>query len=78
MSERQKRADIDTANVVARGINILSVRDRSVARHYMAYKQVPDHVIARVLDHPDLRRRPSEEQLRSEAITPLPPGPAGN
>ncbi len=75
MSVRQKRIDIDTANVVARGINILLVRDRSVARHYMEVKHVPPNVIDRVLDHPGLRRMPSAEQLRSEAITPFPPGP---
>lgn len=75
MSERQKRTDVDTANVVARGINILLVRDRSVARHYMEYKHVPPHVIDRVLDHPALRRMPSAGQLRSEAITPFPPDP---
>lgn len=76
MSDRQKRTDIDTANVVTRGINILHVRDRSVARHYMEYKHVPPQVINRVLDHPGLRRTPSAEQLRSEAITPFPPDPA--
>lgn len=75
MSERQKRTDIDTANVVTRGVNILFVRGRSVARHYMEYKHVPPDVIDRVLDRPCLRRVPSAEQLRSEAITPFPPGP---
>lgn len=75
MSERQKRVDIGTANVVTRGINILLVRDRSVARHYMEVKHVPSNVIDRVLDHPGLRRLPSAEQMRSEAITPFPPGP---
>ena len=31
---------------------------------------LPDHVIARVLDHPELRRRGSAAQSISEAITP--------
>lgn len=72
MSERQKRADIDTAEAVTRGVNILHVRDRSVAQNYMEYKRVPAHVIERVLDHPSLRRVPSPELARSAAITPLP------
>lgn len=75
MNERQRRTDTDTANVVTRGVNILVVRGRSVARHYMEYKHVPPDVIERVLDRPSLRRMPSAEQLRSEAITPFPPGP---
>ncbi|MEX5746877.1 hypothetical protein [Massilia sp. X63] len=75
MSERQKRTDIHTANVVMRGVNILLVRDPVVARKYMEYKHVPAHVIERVLDYPTLRRMPSAEQLRSEAITPFPPAP---
>lgn len=73
MSERQRRRDIGTANVVARGVNILEVRDRTVARNYMEYKQVPSHVIARVLDAPDLRRLPSPQQAVSEALTPSRP-----
>ena len=75
MSLRQRRVDNDTANVVARAINILNVRDRAIARHYMEYKHVPRHVIERVLDHPSARRAPSPEQLVSEAITPFPPRP---
>ena len=75
MNQRQRRVDTDTANVVARGVNILFVRGRPVARHYMEYKHVPPDVIERVLDQPGLRRTPSAEQLRSEAITPFPPGP---
>jgi len=76
MRERQQRSDEATANAVARGINILSVRDGSVARHYMECRGVPNDVIVRVLDAPHLRRAPSPAQLVSEAIVPLPPGPA--
>ncbi len=72
MSERQRRRDNGTANVVARGVNILEVRDRTVARNYMEYKRVPPHVIARVLDAPDRRRLPSPQQAVSEALTPSP------
>jgi len=75
MSERQRRADIETANVVTRGVNILMVRARSVARHYMEYMHVPADVIVRVLDHPGLRRTPSAEQVMSEAIVPFPRRP---
>lgn len=75
MSERQRRRDIGTANVVARGVNILEVRDRTVARNYMEYKQVPPHVIARVLDAPDRRRLPSPQQVVSEALMPSRPAP---
>jgi hypothetical protein len=75
MNERQRRIDIDTANVVTRGVNIQHVRGRAVASHYMEVKHVPAHVIDRVLDHPGLRRVPSAEQLRSEAITPFPAAP---
>jgi hypothetical protein len=71
MNVRQKRSDSSTANVVARGINILAVRDRLVARRYMDYHHVPAAVIERVLDHPGSRRTPTAEQLRSEAIRPL-------
>jgi hypothetical protein len=73
MNERQRRADGATANAVARGLNILAVRDRDVARHYMERKHVPTHVIARVLAFPELRRRLSDEQSISEAITPSAP-----
>ena len=70
MSERQRRADSATSNAVARGLNILAVRDRCVARRYMEHnKQVPARVIARVLACPELRRRVSGEQSISEAIT---------
>lgn len=72
--ERQKRVDSRAANAVARGLNILAVRNRSLARNYMEHKRVPPEVIARVLDHPALRRRQSEDQLTSEAITPSAPG----
>jgi hypothetical protein len=72
-SERQRRSDEPTANAVARGLNILAVRDAALARRYMQYKDVPDHVIARVLDHPELRRRESAAQSISEAITPSAP-----
>jgi hypothetical protein len=75
MSERQRRSDEPTANAVARGLNILAVRDAEVARRYMRHKHVPDHVIERVLDHPQLRRHESAAQSISEAITPsTPPG----
>jgi hypothetical protein len=70
MSERQQRDDTATANAVARGLNILTVRDRSLAQCYMEYKGVPAQVIARVLAHPGLRRRQSAAQSVSEAITP--------
>jgi len=73
INERQRRSDLPTANAVARGLNILAVRDPGLARHYMLHKHVPDHVIARVLDHPALRRRESAGQSVSEAITPSPP-----
>jgi hypothetical protein len=73
MSERQRRVDAGTANVVARGINILAVRNRSVAQHYMDYHHIPPAVIARVLDNPAARRMPSTEQLMSEAIRPSAP-----
>jgi hypothetical protein len=72
INERQRRSDEPTANAVARGLNILAVRDAGVARHYMRHKDVPEHVIARVLDHPELRRRESAGQSVSEAITPSP------
>jgi hypothetical protein len=75
MSERQRRRDVDTAKAVTRGVNILSVRDHAVARNYMESMQVPGEVIARVLTHPELRRTPSAEQMRSEAIVPFPPRP---
>ena len=69
-SERQRRSDEATANAVARAMNILVVRDAELARNYMRHKDVPDRVIARVLDHPELRRRESAAQSISEAITP--------
>jgi hypothetical protein len=72
INERQRRSNEPTANAVARGLNILAVRNAEVARRYMRYKNVPDHVIARVLDHPPMRRRESAEQSVSEAITPSP------
>jgi sulfatase maturation enzyme AslB (radical SAM superfamily) len=75
MSERQQRSDEPTANAVARGLNILAVRNADVARRYMRHMRVPDQVIERVLDHPHLRRRESAAQSISEAITPsTPPG----
>lgn len=70
MSKRQRRADEATANAVARGVNILSVRGAGLARQYMEYKRVPGTVIARTLAEPRLRRQPSAEQAVSEAITP--------
>lgn len=77
MSERQRRSDLDTSNAVTRGINILAVRNRSLARNYMEYKRVPSHVIRRVLDEPSQRRAPSAEQAVSEAIVPASPTPGG-
>jgi hypothetical protein len=74
MSERQRRVDCGTAKAVARGVNILAVRNRSLALNYMEYKRVPKGVIVRVLDNPASRRMPSTEQLITEAITPSPPG----
>jgi hypothetical protein len=73
MSERQRRVDCTTAKAVARGVNILAVRNRSLALNYMEYKHVPTGVIVRVLDTPASRRIPSTEQLISEAITPSTP-----
>ena len=72
MNKRQKRTDIGTANVVSRGVNILAVRDRSLAQNYMECKDVPAGVVKRVLDQPGSRRAPSAAQVISEAITPLP------
>lgn len=72
MSERQRRVDCSTAKAVARGVNILAIRNRSLALRYMEYKRVPMGVIVRVLDNPASRRTPSTEQLISEAITPSP------
>ena len=73
MNERQRRTDEATANAVARGLNILAVRGPALARHYMTYKDVPGHVVARVLARPDLRRRESAAQSVSEAIKPSAP-----
>lgn len=73
INERQRRSDEPMANAVARGLNILAVRNAELARRYMRHKNVPDHVMARVLEHPALRRRESAGQSRSEAITPSPP-----
>lgn len=73
MTERQRRADTATANAVARGMNILSIRGAGPARHYMEYKRVPCLVIARTLAQPRLRRTLSAEQAVSEAITPASP-----
>lgn len=75
MSERQRRSDVATANAVARGVNILGVRNANVAQRYMHHMGVPDAVIARVIGKPEARRAPSPEQAVSEAITP---GPAGD
>ena len=73
INERQRRSDEAAANAVARGLNILEVRDAELARRYMRHKRVPDHVIDRVLVHPELRRRKSADQSVSEAITPSAP-----
>jgi len=73
MSERQRRSDIGTANAVTRGVNILAVRNRSLAQNYMEYKHVPPGVITRVLDDPSSRRTPRAEQVISEAIIPSSP-----
>lgn len=70
MTDRQRRGDEATANAVARGLNILAVRNARLARRYMEYKRVPATVIARVLAEPASRRRESAEQAISEAITP--------
>ena len=72
MIERQRRSDEATANAVARGLNILHVRNADLAQRYMEHKHVPLQVIHRVLTRPDLRRRLSPEQSISEAITPSP------
>lgn len=73
MNQRQRRTDETTANAVARGLNILAVRDAELARRYMEHKDVPGRVISRVLEHPDRRRRESAGQSVSEAITPSTP-----
>jgi hypothetical protein len=73
MNDRQRRADEEKANAVARGLNILAVRDAHVAMRYMQHKGVPAHVIARVLERPELRRKLSAGQSVSEAITPSAP-----
>ncbi|SHN43740.1 hypothetical protein SAMN05192549_11848 [Duganella sacchari] len=72
MNERQKRSDECMANAVERGINILAVRNRTLAHNYMQYKRVPAAVIARVLDPTLPRRTASAEQAVSEALIPLP------
>jgi hypothetical protein len=77
MQERQRRSDDVTANAVARGLNILAVRNAELAQRYMEHKFVPSDVIYRVLAHPELRRRISPEQSVSEAITPSPPDESG-
>ena len=71
MQVRQRRSDDTTANAVARGLNILAVRDATQARRYMEYKGVPAAVIERVLQRPDACRRLTPEQAVSEAIVPL-------
>jgi hypothetical protein len=73
MIERQRRSDEPTANAVARGLNILDVRNVELARRYMEHKAVPEHVIARVIERPELRRQESAGQSVSEAITPTAP-----
>jgi hypothetical protein len=70
LNERQRRTNETTANAVARGLNILAVRDADLARRYMEHKNVPEPVIARVLESPELRRKISAGQSVSEAITP--------
>ena len=77
MQERQRRSDEVTANAVARGLNILAVRNADLAQRYMEHKDVPSAVICRVLTRPDLRRRLSPEQSISEAITPSPQDGSG-
>ena len=74
MSERQRRTDEATANAVARGLNILGVRNAALAQRYMRHMGVPDAVIARVIAEPEARRRESVGQSVSEAITPSPTG----
>jgi hypothetical protein len=74
MNERQRRRDEPTANAVARGLNILEVRNAELAKRYMEHKAVPEHVIARVIERPELRRQESAGQSVSEAITPSTPG----
>ena len=71
LEQRQRRKDRATANAVARGLNILSVRDAVVARRYMEHKHVPESVIERTLSQPGQRRKLTPEQYVSEAITPL-------
>jgi hypothetical protein len=73
LNERQRRTDESTANAVARGMNILGVRNAELAKRYMEHKHVPAHVIARVIERPELRRHESTGQSVSEAITPSVP-----
>jgi len=72
MSKRQRRTDEATANAVARGLNILGVRNAALAQRYMRHMGVPETVIARVIAEPEARRRQSAGQSVSEAITPSP------
>jgi hypothetical protein len=72
MHVRQRRSDDATANAVARGLNILGVRDAIQARRYMEFKGVPVAVIERVLAQPGQCRKPTPAQMVSEAITPFP------
>ena len=71
MEVRQRRRDESTANAVARGLNILAVRDAIQARRYMEYKSVPPDVIERVLQHGGPCRKLTPAQEVSEAILPL-------
>ena len=73
MNERQRRTDVAMANAVARGLNILGVRNILLAQRYMRHKGVPKAVIDRVIAEPEARRHESAEQSVSEAITPSPP-----
>lgn len=71
INERQRRSDEPTANAVARALNILAVRDAELARRYMRHKNVPDHVIARVLHHPALlRREVPDNRYRRQSCRP--------
>jgi hypothetical protein len=73
MNERQRRTDVVMANAVARGLNILGIRDALLAQRYMRHKGVPKAVIDRVIAEPEARRHESAEQSVSEAITPSRP-----
>lgn len=72
MNKRQRRTNEATANAVARGLNILDVRDAALARHYMEYKDVPGQLLR--FRREVVRRRPGQRRLqfqRGHAVVAL-------